>query len=378
MNSGNQKKNVKLFILAGEASGDVIGADLIQKMRALVELELSGVGGARMIGSGLNSMFPITDLSVMGYVDVIVRLPFLLWRVRQVARKIIASKPDIVVLIDSQVFSNLVAKYLKKRRYSGKILLYVCPTVWGYKPERAQKIRSLYNEVLAILPFEPAVMRSLGGPICRFVGHPVLTNSTKSAQSNNANTIVLMPGSRVGELRRHLPMLKSVVKNMAHEFPRFKFALFTLPHLSKELNKLMTDWVIPVKIITTHEERQQVYLDTKFSFAVAGTATLELAMAGVPMVVFYVMDLGQLQIKNSIDLKFFALPNLILDEAIVPELLFEKPDSEHIFQVAKNLLHHPEEISKQLDGFARMESHLRQGTTDFPRQDPALCVLSHL
>lgn len=370
--------NVRLFVLAGEASGDVIGADLITTLRAKINLSLTGVGGEQMQAVGLKSMFPITDLSVMGYVDVILRLPLLLWRVRQVVQKILSSKPDVVVLIDSQVFSNLVAKQLKKMGFSAPIILYVCPTVWGYKPERAAKIRSLYDEVLAILPFEPAVMEELGGPPCQFVGHPTLAHSPRLKSQNNAETIILMPGSRKGELRRHLPMLKPVVQQLALDEPNTKFVILTLPYLVSIIETQIKDWAVSVRIETKRENRNQIFAQAKLALVVAGTATLELAMARVPMVVNYVMDVGQIRIKNSIDVKHFALPNLILDEAIVPELLFEQPNPDALLRAARELLQDPTRVRAQIESFAIMEQKLRQGTPRFPREDAASRVLSHL
>ncbi len=370
--------NLELFILAGEASGDVLGADLITSLRAKTTLSLNGVGGEQMQTAGLSSMFPITDLSVMGYVDVILRLPLLLWRVHQVVKKILSSKPDIVVLIDSQVFSNLVAKQLKKKGFVAPIILYVCPTVWGYKPERAAKIRVLYDEVLAILPFEPAVMKQLNGPLCQFVGHPSLAHSPAPKSSDKANTIVLMPGSRKGELRRHLPMLKTVAQQLACDDANTKFIILTLPYLVPIIEAQTKEWAVPITIDTNRSNRSQIFSQAKLALVVAGTATLELAIAQVPMVVNYVMDIGQIRIKNSIKIKYFSLPNLILDDAIVPELLLEKPDPDALLMAARLLLQDPTRVQAQIAGFIKMEHKLRQGTTEFPRKDAASRVLSHL
>lgn len=378
MTNAAKVPNLELFILAGEASGDVLGADLIATLRAKVNLSCTGVGGEQMQATGLSSMFPITDLSVMGYVDVILRLPLLLWRVRQVVQKILSAKPDIVVLIDSQVFSNLVAKKLRKQGFTAPIILYVCPTVWGYKPERAAKIQLLYNEVLAILPFEPAVMNELGGPPCQFVGHPSLAHSSGAKSSNQANTIVLMPGSRKGELRRHLPMLKTVIQQLARDDPKTKFVLLTLPYLVSKIEAQINDWAVPISIDTNRANRPEIFSKAKLALVVAGTATLELAIAQVPMVVNYVMDIGQIRIKNSIEIKHFSLPNLILDQAIVPELLLEKPDPDALLKAARQLLQDPIRAQTQIAGFAKMEHKLSQGTSEFPRKDAASRVLSHL
>ncbi|MBN9349027.1 MAG: lipid-A-disaccharide synthase, partial [Devosia sp.] len=146
---------IRLFILAGEPSGDRIGADLVKRLRVQHRVTLTGVGGAELEGEGLKSLYPMSDLSVMGLTDVIKRLPLLLWRARQTSQAILALSPDMVVLIDSQVFSQTVAGQLRKAGYAGKIVLYVAPSVWAWKPERAPALKPLYDEVLAVLPFEP-------------------------------------------------------------------------------------------------------------------------------------------------------------------------------------------------------------------------------
>ena len=155
-----------VFILAGEASGDRIGANLMAGLRrSRPDLSLSGVGGDAMEGEGLSSLFSIDDLAVMGYRDVIVRLPLLLWRARQVVSAVLRQQPGVVVLIDAQVFSKVVARSLRKRGYKGPIILYVAPAVWAWGADRARKLAGIFNEVLSVLPFEPEAMRSLGGPL---------------------------------------------------------------------------------------------------------------------------------------------------------------------------------------------------------------------
>jgi len=370
--------SMKLFVLAGEASGDKIGADLIGKLRTKVKLNLFGIGGDNMIQQGLVSKFPITDLSVMGIVDVIFRLPLLLLRVRQTINFILQTQPDIVVLIDSQVFSNLVAKGLLKKRFKQPVLLYVSPSVWAYKPSRAKKIKPLYAEILAILPFEPAVLKSLGGPKCTYVGHPALQNFSKKTPPQNSDTIILMPGSREGELRRHLPMFAKVVQNLHSSYPELKFSILTLPHLSKKIFAASKDWNAPVNIITRIKEREQELKRAKLAICVAGTATLELAMVKVPMVVCYVMDSAQRAVNKSLQVKRFSLPNLILEQDLLPDLLMESPDIDLLESKVLDLLNDQKNIDLQLLGFAKVMEKMEAGEEQYPRNDPAEIVLSHM
>ncbi len=372
------KPEVKLFLLAGEASGDLIGADLLARLKQRVELEITGVGGEAMAAQGLNSLFDITDLSVMGYVDVVASLPRLLWRWRQSVAAVIEADPDIVVLIDSQVFSAMLARRLKKRGFKGPILLYVAPTVWVYKPERARKIRPLFDEVLAVLPFEPEKMAELGGPPTTYVGHPALAPTQQKKLASPEGPIALLPGSRRGELRRHLPMFAQTVKSLHGTFLGIEFYLPTLAHLRPYLERETSNWGVPVKIIVDREQRRQLYQKTRLALAVSGTATLELAFAGVPMVATYVMDAGQKMLSKTVRFDHMSLPNILLDEHLVPELLFEKPDAKPLIATLADLIENPDCLQRQIEGFVRLSKLMDTGTADYERQDPAGRVLSHL
>ena len=187
---------IRLFILAGEPSGDRIGADLVRRLRIHRPVTLTGVGGDQLAGEGLGSLYPMSDLSVMGIQDVLRRAPLLLWRIRQTVNAILAATPDVVVLIDSQVFCQTVARQLRKRDYKGQIILYVAPSVWAYKPERASLLKPLYDEVLAVLPFEPAVMKRLDGPTTTYVGHPALEHTSLRPNQPERGPLLLLPGSR--------------------------------------------------------------------------------------------------------------------------------------------------------------------------------------
>ncbi len=372
------KPKVKLFMLAGEASGDRIGADLLMRLKERVDLELSGVGGDAMAKEGLKSLFAITDLSVMGYVDVIAGLPRLLWRLRQSVKAAIMAKPDIVVLIDAQVFSAMLARRLRKHGFKGPILLYVAPTVWVYKPERAKKIVPLFDEVLAVLPFEPKIMSELGGPPTFYVGHPALALTKQNRQPSLGGPIALLPGSRRGELRRHLAMFAQMVREVKTIYPDIEFFLPTLKYLAPYLKQQTANWAAPVQIVTDQQQRQQLYGKTQLAVAVAGTATLELALAGVPHVATYVMDRGQNILSKTLEFDHISLPNIILNEALVPELLFAKPDAKPLVATVVDLIGNPDCLQRQIDGFARLAKLMDKGDKGFSRQDPAKRVLAHL
>jgi lipid-A-disaccharide synthase len=369
-------KPLRLFVLAGEASGDRIGADLIARLRAQVPLAIAGVGGNDMQALGLKSLFPMSDLSVMGVTDVLRRLPMLLGRIRMAAEAILAGQPDIVVLIDSQDFSRLLAKRLRKRGYAGAIVLYVAPSVWARAPERAARLVGLFDEVLAVLPFEPAVMSRLGGPKTSYVGHPALAEQV-SPLSGERGPLVILPGSRDGELRRHLPLFRQAVERVAARQEISEIVLPTLPTLRDRLVAETSRWSVPVRVVADRSERSAVYADAVAALAVSGTVTLELALARVPMVVSYVMDWHQARIYRRLGSPAVSLPNIILGRDAVPECIAAAPDVDALAQQLDGLLGNKKARKAQIDCFDELSVLMERGEPDFPRQDPADRILEH-
>lgn len=369
---------VQLFILAGEPSGDRIAADLVRRLRQRVALHITGVGGEELEGQGLRSLFPMSDLSVMGITDVLKRLPLLLWRVEQTARAILRAKPAVVVLVDAQEFSMRVARRLKAFGFRQPVLLYVSPSVWARHPERARKLQPLFNEVLAVLPFEPKVMRELGGPPTSYVGHPSLTEALVERHQADGGLVALLPGSREGELRRHLSMFRQVAEVLAARGDAQGFVLPTLPAFAARLEEEVRGWDAEVTVVTDRAERLKLYQDCRLAICCAGTATLELAMAGVPMIVTYVMDGPQIRGFNKLGRPRVGLPNIILDADLTPEIIIETPSAAQLLPAVAELMDHADLRQVQMDGFVRLRSLMHDGTPDAPRQDPAERVLAHL
>ena len=370
-------KPLRLFVLAGEASGDRIGADLVRRLWTRADLSVTGVGGAELAGEGLASMFPMSDLSVMGWSDVLVRLPLLLWRALQVANAIIRDKPDVVVLIDSQVFNRVVAERVRKAVSNVPMLLYVAPAVWVWAPERAAKLKPLFDEVLAVLPFEPRVMRELGGPPTSYVGHPALTRQAMRETQPERGPFLLLPGSRTGELKRHLGLMRSAAESL-RDHP--KISGFVLPKLGNLRERLVAEvagWGVPVEVVTG-TARDLAFAEAVGAFAVSGTVTLELAMAGVPMVVTYVGDRGQAKRYAQLERPpMVGLPNIVAGREVVPEVLFSgEVDFSRIAPSLRGLLDDPTAIAAQLAAFREIRSLMQKGAPEAPLIDPAERVLA--
>lgn len=368
---------LRLFILAGEPSGDRIGADLVRRLRSRVEVSVSGVGGDALMAEGLTSLFNMNELSVMGWADVLPRLPKLLWRARQVAKSIIRTKPDVVVLVDAQVFSSIVAKQVHKAAPNIPVLLCVAPAVWAWKPERAQHLKPHFREVMAVLPFEPAFMRGAGGPPTSYIGHPATAALPFRPSIPASGPILLLPGSRDGELRRHLPLMRDAAEKLAAQDRVTGFILPTPRRLEKSLRSQVADWPIKIEVVSGEDQKALAFSQAIAAVAVTGTVTLELALAGVPMVSTYVADKGQAKRWFKYQVKFASLPNAILDQPLVPEILQIEPDSAPLIEAVTKIIADPLVAGAQLEGFARIRALMEAGTPDDPRTDPAERVLAH-
>jgi lipid-A-disaccharide synthase len=369
-------ERLKLFILAGEPSGDRIAADLVARLKRRVNLALTGVGGHELEAQGLRSLYPMSDLAVMGISDVVLRLPLLLWRIEQTARAIRTARPDVVVLVDSQDFSKLLAKRLKRLGYAGKLILYVAPSVWARAPQRAAKLRPLFEEVLAVLPFEPAVMQRLDGPPTSYVGHPAL-GERLARDAVERGPLVLLPGSRDGELRRHLALFKQVAAQVGGHPTLDGIVIPTLPSLHERLSREVADWPVPVRIVSDRSARAEIYGQAVLALAVSGTVTLELALAQVPMVVTYVLDPHQARIYANHGRPPVSLPNIILHRPAVPELVQDVPDAAAMEVAVRTLLDNKKARQDQIEAFGELAILMETGEADFPRQDPADRVLAH-
>lgn len=369
---------LNIFLLAGESSGDRIAAELVRRLRLHAPVELSGVGGDALEAEGLVSLFPMHELAVMGWADVLPRLPRLLWRARQVARTIIHTRPDVVVLVDAQVFSSVVAGLVHKAAADIPVLLCVAPAVWAWKPERAQGLKPRFREVLAVLPFEPAVMRDAGGPMTHYIGHPATEQFIQRPVPPQRGPLMLLPGSRDGELRRHLPLMKAIAARFS-DHPRVtEFVLPTPRHLADKLRSELNSWPLPVTVISGQAEKNDAFASALAAVAVTGTVTLELALAGIPMVTTYVADRGQAKRWFQYKVKFAALPNAILDRPLVPEVLQLAPDVMALGDAVEALLNQAEHMERQLEGFAEIRAVMETGTPTDPRVDPASRVLASI
>lgn len=363
---------MRLFILAGEPSGDRIGAALIEDLRRRGPIEIDGVGGPAMMAAGLRSRFSMSDLSVMGFVDVLARLPLLMKRISETVAAIRQGRPDVVVLIDSQEFALRTARAVRRFSPDLPILLYVAPAVWAWRPERAPGLKSAFTEILAVLPFEPEFMAKLGGPPTVYVGHPAFERFQVSARSRDEDLVALLPGSRSGELKRHLPLLKIAMTRFGAERGA-RFVLPTLPHLAQDVRSAFPR---EVEIVTDREGATEALQRASLAVSGMGTATLELAAAGTPLVSFYLGDWLVRRAYDKAKPKFVALPNILLDRPVIEEVLMRRPEPNKLAAAALRLWSDGQAQSQQRAAFAELRTLMDRGLPGAPRTYAADRVLA--
>ena len=330
------KQALKVAVVAGEVSGDLLGADLVSALKAAHAgpVEPIGVGGEALQAEGLQSLFDFSELSIMGLTQVLQRLPQLVSRIRQTANAIIAARPDVLVIIDSPDFTHRVAKRVRVAMSNLPIIDYVCPSVWAWKEYRARAMVPYIDHVLAILPFEPLAMERLGGPPTTFVGHR-LTNDAALLkvrgvraeqpvkQPGGGRTIMLLPGSRSAEIRQLLPIFGQTAAAFVERNGPTRFVLPTVPRQEALVREVAKSLLIVPEISVSAEGKWSAFAEADAALAASGTVILELALAGVPVVSAYKADWLITMMSKRIKIWTAALPNLIADYPVIPEYINE-------------------------------------------------------
>jgi lipid-A-disaccharide synthase len=374
-----------VFLVAGEESGDRLGAALIGALRQRTRgrVRLSGVGGTRMAEQGVPSLFPLGDLAIMGFGGVVSGLPKILARIAQTADAIATAKPDALVIIDSPDFTHRVARRVRAGNASIPIVDYVCPSVWAWRPGRARAMRGYVDLVLALLPFEPAVMQRLGGPPCDYVGHPLgervgdLRPNAEEARRRLANPplLLVMPGSRTGEIRRMAGVFGEAVALLNQRLGVLDVVVPAVPRLEQTVKAAVASWRVPVRVVVEQAEKDASFRTARAALTKSGTSTLELSVAGVPMVAGYRMSLFEELISRLlVKLDSVILANLVLGENIVPEFLRGDMRPERLVAALTPLMSDTPERRRQTEAFARLDSIMEIGRAD-PSDRAARLVL---
>jgi lipid-A-disaccharide synthase len=336
----------RIFIIAGEASGDFLGAQLLQSLQKNnYPLEIYGIGGQQMSSAGLQSLFSMNELSVMGFSEIVPSLVKILKRIKQTKDVIKELKPDLLITIDSPGFCFKIAKFAKK--IGIPVLHYVAPSVWAWRPGRAEKLskKIKIDHLLCLLPFEPPYFTIHGLP-ATFVGHPITevklpddSNFRKNLNIAKESTLIcLLPGSRKNEVKQHLEIFLNTVAKL-HLNRRIEVVIPTLPHLVPYIAPLLKNTAIPVKLVTSIEEKWQAFMQSSVALAASGTVSIELAYVGVPQVVAYkVSKITYWLAKLLVKVKYASLVNILNQRMVVPEHLQNQCTPENLAIQLENIL----------------------------------------
>ena len=377
-----------IFLVATEESGDRLGASLMRTLRQRIgpDLRFAGVGGSGMEREGLVSLFPIAELSIMGFTAVARRLPMILRRIGEVTDAAIAVSPDALVIIDSPDFTHRVARRVRRRAPAIPIINYVSPTVWAWRPGRARAMRGYVDHVLAVLPFEPDAHRRLGGPPCTYVGHPLLQErallrpSVDEINRRMASppVLVLLPGSRRSEIRHLIGAIGGTLDRLRGEGVALEAVLPTVPHVHDLVADVAKSWTIQPRIVLGDDDRRAAFRVARGALAKSGTVTLELAIAGVPMITGYAATAFEAFVARRMVKAFSAiLPNLIVGEAVIPEFMQERWASEYLAPALRDILGDTPQRRRQIEAFAKLDEIMSTGART-PSERAADVVIAHL
>ena len=327
-----------IMIIAGETSGDILGADLMQALRRREsDIMVTGIGGPKMSAEGLASIFPMSEIAVMGLKEILPRLPKLFKCVDEAVAHALAVEPDVMVLIDSPEFNHRVAKRVKAKRPNIKIICYVAPHVWAWRRGRARKMKAYFDAVMAFLPFEPEVFAANDGPPCHFVGHPIIERldaleplpdfAKKHRLKARDVPLAILPGSRVSEVNALIPVFGQVLRYLDRRVENLRPIVPLVPHMADMVRAQTADW--PGKPIYVEDEAEKIaaFKLSRAALASSGTATMELALAELPTIVAYNMGLMGDLLVRIMPVPSVVLVNLILDAPAMPEFLQDRCDA---------------------------------------------------
>jgi lipid-A-disaccharide synthase len=362
----------KIFLIATEESGDRLGANLMKVLRQRLGggVDFIGIGGQSMAREGLTSLFPIEELSIMGLAAVVKQLPMILRRIRETAAAVTATSPDILVIIDSPDFTHRVARRVRVRDPAIPIVDYVSPSVWAWRPGRARAMRRYVDHVLALLPFEPEEYRRLGGPPCSYVGHPLSEQigalrpgiDEQKRRDQPPPVLLVLPGSRRSEIRHHMAVFGETLGRLRAQGVAFEPVLPTMPHLEQAVADAVKGWPVQPLVVIGEQEKRAAFRIARAALAKSGTSTLELALAGVPMVAAY--RGGAIEawiIQSSIRSSSMILANLVIGENVVPEFIQKDCTADKLAPRLREILSDSPARRRQLEAFARIDSIMSMG-----------------
>ena len=377
---------IKVYLIAGEPSGDLLGSRLMRALRKTQKesVEFYGVGGETMQSEGLKSLFDISDLSVMGFLEVLPSIPRILKRIKQTLDDIQKVQPDIVVTIDSWSFSIKIHQGLKKRHVSIPHIHYVAPQVWAWKAKRAEQIKKWVDHLMMLLPFEKKYFDPYGMP-STYVGHPVIEGGADKGDKDyfrekygllkNDFIMTVLPGSRKNEVQYLLPIFEQVVALMKRTHPHLVVVIPTVQTVERRVREMTENWPVQVIIVSGEKERYDAFAASSIALAASGTVSLELSMAGVPHVIAYhVSKVSAWLARRLLKIKYVNLINILANEEIIPELLQESCNPNQIVCKLEELIN--VSGASEMNKAEHILSKLGKNEALTPSEKASLCVCS--
>jgi lipid-A-disaccharide synthase len=360
-----------LFVTTGETSGDELAAAFVRALRRRLHprpVVLDGVGGPALQALGLTSRFPQTDIQLMGVLAVLKRLFTVLGRIRDTADAVLDAKPDLLLTVDAQDFSMRVARKVRAGDPSIPIVHWVAPTVWAWRPGRAKAMAPHVDRLLALLPFEPGAFAALGGPRTVYVGHPLrdqqalLTPDGADAltRANSAAPVVLLlPGSRRSEIQHLMPVFRDAARMIHARYPQAHLVLPAAPHWVDAIEADLAGWAVKPEVVRGDAAKRAAFRRARVALAASGTVTLELALAGVPLVGAYRgHPLEAAVARRLVRSHSVLLCNLVLGRNVAPELLQEQATAQALAEATMALIPDGPARAAQLSAFAEIPERL--------------------
>lgn len=379
-------KNLKVYLIAGEPSGDLLGSRLMRALRQKTggKVEFFGLGGDTMEAEGLKPLFDISDLAIMGLVEVIPSIPKVLRHIKNTVADIVRVQPDIVITIDSWSFCSRVHKALRKLKLGIPQLHYVAPQVWAWKKKRARTMYKYIDALMTLLPQEPKYFTPYKLETV-FVGHPVIESEVLHADGTAFRTrfkipsdkriITILPGSRKTEVSKLLPVFLESAGQLLKQDQNLYFVIPTVRTVAKMVKDLTKDCGLPLQIVETQDDRYDAFQASSAAIAASGTVALELAICHIPHLITYrVSKLTAWIASRFLKIQFVNLTNIMLGRLVVPELLQEQCTAGNISRTIQELLKKGELYEREQEGFARVKEILSNGEQT-PSQNAADFIL---
>lgn len=359
---------LRIAVVAGEESGDVLAADLIRHLERMAgrNVELIGTGGEHLAALGQRSLIDPEDISIKGISAVIGSLPKLVGHIRNVSAEIVHARPDALLIVDNPDFTHRVARKVRAALPDLPIVNLVCPQVWAWRHWRAKAMRSYIDHVLCLLPFEPEALKRLDGPAATYVGHRLiglesLRRSFEAQQNRPVSAdpaVLLLPGSRSRDAKVLLPRYRKAVEILDELGHRPRVVLPTVSRIEPLIRELVADWPREVEVLSGEEARHEAFGNADVALAASGTVTLELALAGLPFVSTYRIDRIAWWAHQYIPVWSTSLPNLVADRPIIPELHDFDGRASNIAREIARLLESEAARAAQKDGFVAIRQRM--------------------